>query len=394
MTKKIKFILTASVFLIAVLAIFFIIKDGKADKLYHESSESTFYFTAQQKNQADDEISSSRKNIITETVRKISPAVVGINVIEIREYRDPYSSFFDDPFFRRFFGDRGTYKQRVKGLGSGFIISSDGYIITNDHVAGNGTEITVSTTNGKHYNAKIIGTDPVTDICLLKIDDNDLPHVYLGNSDDIMIGEWVVALGNPFGLFEINNKPTVTVGVVSSTGMNLEQINNRYYINMIQTDAAINGGNSGGPLVNSIGEVIGMNTLIFTAGGTEGNIGLGFAIPINKVKKIVSELKEKGRINRDFEVGLRIQNIDEGIARAYGLSVTKGVIITQVISGTPAAKSGIKPGDIILEVEDFAINSEETLVGIFQEFRTDQTISIKLLRDNEELTKKMILEKR
>jgi len=394
MTKKIKFILTASVFFIAVFAVFFIIKDGKADKLYHESSESTFYFTAQQKNQADDEISSSRKNIITETVRKISPAVVGINVIEIREYRDPYSSFFDDPFFRRFFGDRGTYKQRVKGLGSGFIISSDGYIITNDHVAGNGTEITVSTTNGKHYNAKIIGTDPVTDICLLKIDDNDLPHVYLGNSDDIMIGEWVVALGNPFGLFEINNKPTVTVGVVSSTGMNLEQINNRYYINMIQTDAAINGGNSGGPLVNSIGEVIGMNTLIFTAGGTEGNIGLGFAIPINKVKKIVSELKEKGRINRDFEVGLRIQNIDEGIARAYGLSVTKGVIITQVISGTPAAKSGIKPGDIILEVEDFAINSEETLVGVFQEFRTDQTISIKLLRDNEELTKKMILEKR
>jgi len=394
MTKKIKFILTASVFFIAVFAVFFIIKDGKADKLYHESSESTFYFTAQQKNQADDEISSSRKNIITETVRKISPAVVGINVIEIREYRDPYSSFFDDPFFRRFFGDRGTYKQRVKGLGSGFIISSDGYIITNDHVAGNGTEITVSTTNGKHYNAKIIGTDPVTDICLLKIEDNDLPHVYLGNSDDIMIGEWVVALGNPFGLFEINNKPTVTVGVVSSTGMNLEQINNRYYINMIQTDAAINGGNSGGPLVNSIGEVIGMNTLIFTAGGTEGNIGLGFAIPINKVKKIVSELKEKGRINRDFEVGLRIQNIDEGIARAYGLSVTKGVIITQVISGTPAAKSGIKPGDIILEVEDFAINSEETLVGVFQEFRTDQTISIKLLRDNEELTKKMILEKR
>jgi serine protease Do len=244
-------------------------------------------------------------------------------------------------------------------LGSGFIISSDGYILTNDHVAGNGTEVTVSMTNRKHYNAKIIGTDPVTDICLLKIDDTDLPHVYLGNSDDIMIGEWVVALGNPFGLFEINNKPTVTVGVVSSTGMNLEQINNRYYINMIQTDAAINGGNSGGPLVNSIGE-----------------------------------LKEKGTISRDFEVGLRIQNIDEGIARAYGLSVTKGVIITQVISGTPAAKSGMKAGDIILDVENFPINSEETLVGVFQEFRTGQTISVKVLRDGDELTKKMILEKR
>jgi serine protease Do len=394
MNNKLKLILTASAFLFALLAILFIVKNGEADKLYHESSESSFYFAAQNKNRTNDDIGSTRKNIITETVQKISPAVVGINVIEIREYRDPYSSFFDDPFFRRFFGDRGTYKQRVKGLGSGFIISSDGYIITNDHVAGNGTEITVSMTNGKHYNAKIIGTDPATDICLLKIEDTDLPHVYLGNSDDIMIGEWVVALGNPFGLFEINNKPTVTVGVVSSTGMNLEQINNRYYINMIQTDAAINGGNSGGPLVNSIGEVIGMNTLIFTAGGTEGNIGLGFAIPINKVKKISAELKEKGKINRDFEVGLRIQDIDEGIARAYGLSVTKGVIITQVISGSPAAESGIKAGDIILGVEGFTINSEETLVGVFQEFRTGQTISIKILRDGEELTKKMTLEKR
>jgi serine protease Do len=137
-----------------------------------------------------------------------------------------------------------------------------------------------------------------------------------------------------------------------------------------------------------------MNTLIFTAGGNEGNIGLGFAIPINKVKKIVGELKAKGSINRDFEVGLRIQNIDEGIARAYGLSVTKGVIVTQVVSGTPASKSGIKPGDIITEVEGFSINSEETLVGVFQEFRTGQTISLKILRDGDELTKKMTLERR
>jgi len=260
-------------------------------------------------------------------------------------------------------------------------------------VAGNGSEITVTMTNGNHYNAKIVGSDPTTDICLLKIDGTNLPYVYLGNSDDIMIGEWVVALGNPFGLFEVNNKPTVTVGVVSSTGMNLNQINDRYYINMIQTDAAINGGNSGGPLVNSIGEVIGMNTLIFTAGGNEGSIGLGFAISINKVKKIVDELKKKGRINRDFEVGLRIQNIDEGIARAYQLTVAKGVIVTQIISGTPASKSGIKPGDIITEVEGFPINSEETLVGVFQEFRTGQTISIKIFRDGDILTKKMTLEK-
>ena len=260
----------------------------------------------QDKSKLNDEISKSRKNILTETVKNVSPAVVGINVTQIRQYQDPFGSFFDDPFFRQFFGNRGTYSQKVKGLGSGFIISDDGYILTNDHVAGNATEVTVTMTNGKHYKAKIIGSDPITDICLLKVDEKNLPFIAFGNSDDVIIGEWVIALGNPFGLFELNDKPTVTVGVISATGMNLEPINNRYYLNMLQTDAAINGGNSGGPLVNSLGEVIGMNTLIFTGGsGAQGNIGLGFAIPINKVKRIIGELKSNGKIDRDFDIGLQ-----------------------------------------------------------------------------------------
>ncbi len=225
----------------------------------------------------------SRKNILTETVEKVSPSVVGINVIEIRQYKDPFFSFFDDPFFRQFFGDRGSTNREVKGLGSGYIISADGYIVTNDHVAGNATEVKVTLTDGRTFEAKVVGTDMASDICLLKIDGENLPLIEPGNSDDIIIGEWVIALGNPFGLFELNEKPTVTVGVVSASGMNLEPINERYYLNMIQTDAAINGGNSGGPLVNSLGEIIGMNTLIFTAGGNTGSIGLGFAIPINKV---------------------------------------------------------------------------------------------------------------
>ena len=176
--------------------------------------------------------------------------------------------------------------------------------------------------------------------------------------------------------------------------MNLEPMNNRYYLNMIQTDAAINGGNSGGPLVNSNGEVIGMNTLIFTAGNNQGNIGLGFAIPINKVKKIIKELKEKGKINRDFSVGLRIQSIDEGLAKYYNLGTTKGVIVTQVIKGTPADKSGIKVGDIIVQVENYNINDSETLESVFQEFRTGQTITLKLIRDDKDITKKMTLTKR
>ena len=351
---------------------------------------------AQFQNQNDknnDEITNSRRNIITETVKNVSPSIVGINVIEIREYKDPFFSFFDDPFFQRFFGNRGTYNQEVKGLGSGYIISSDGYIVTNDHVAGNATKITVTLTDGRSFDAKIIGSDNASDICLLKIDGDDLPFVTLGNSDDIIIGEWVIALGNPFGLFELNDKPTVTVGVISATGMNLDAINGRYYLNMIQTDASINGGNSGGPLVNSLGEVIGMNTLIFTSGNSSGSIGLGFAIPVNKIKKIIEELKEKGSIDRNFEIGMRIQTIDEGIAKYYHLTSAKGVIVTKIYPNTPAERGGIEVGDIIVDVEGFKINNENTMFSVFHEFRTGQTITVKIIRDEKELTKQMKLVK-
>ena len=228
----------------------------------------------------------------------------------------------------------------------------------------------------------------------MKINDKNLPYVTLGNSDDEIIGEWVIALGNPFGLFEINDKPTVTVGVISALGMNLEPINDRYYLNMIQTDAAINGGNSGGPLVNSLGQVIGMNTLIYTAGGTKGNIGLGFAIPINKVKRIITELKEHGKINRNFNVGLGVQSVDENLAKAYGLPSTRGAIVTQVNPGSPADKCGIKVRDIIIQVDNYRINDQETLISVFQEFRVGQKVKIKLLRDDKEITTTMTLDRR
>ncbi len=277
------------------------------------------------------DITDSRQNAITETVKNVSPAVVGINVTEIREYRDPFGDMFgNDPFFRQFFGDR-SYKQEVHGLGSGYIISDDGYIITNDHVVGNASKVVVSLTDGEHIDAEIVGKDSPNDIALLKINKNDLPYLKLGNSDDVIIGEWVIAFGNPFGLFEVNQKPTVTVGVVSSTGMKLSSGENRYYRNMIQTDAAINSGNSGGPLVNSVGEVIGMNTLIYTGNQfNSGNIGLGFAIPINKVKKIADDIRKHGTIDRNYWIGLRIQNIDNNIAQYYKLKNTAGVIVVNV----------------------------------------------------------------
>jgi len=394
MLNRKTFIVTIVVITILFSASFFYLNSKLQNDFYTSSNGSNVSLTSlEQAKRFNDEITNSRENIITNTVQKVSPAIVGINVIEIRQYRDPFSSFFDDPFFRQFFGNRGNSSQKVQGLGSGYIISPDGYIVTNDHVAGNATEITITMTDGSHHEAKIIGSDPVSDICLLKIDGDNLPYVELGNSNDIIIGEWVIALGNPFGLFELNDKPTVTVGVISATGMNLEPINDRYYLNMIQTDAAINGGNSGGALVNSIGQVIGMNTLIYTAGGVQGNIGLGFAIPIDKVKRIVTELKTNGKIDRDFQIGMSIQSIDAGIMRYYDLKSNKGVIITKVLPNTPAENAGLKSGDIITEIDGYKISNEQTIFGVFQEFRAGQEIEVKIIRENSELTKKMKLER-
>jgi serine protease Do len=392
-TRKI-FITTVTVLTILFSASFYYLNSKlKNDFFSSFNSKNVSLTSLDLAKKFNDDITNSRENIITNTVQKVSPAIVGINVIEIRQYRDPFSSFFDDPFFKQFFGNRGNSSQKVQGLGSGYIISPDGYIVTNDHVAGNATEITITMTDGTHHEAKIVGSDPVSDICLLKIDSDNLPYVELGKSSDIIIGEWVIALGNPFGLFELNDKPTVTVGVISATGMNLEPINDRYYLNMIQTDAAINGGNSGGALVNSIGQVIGMNTLIYTAGGVQGNIGLGFAIPIDKVKRIVTELKANGKIDRDFQIGMSIQSIDAGIMRYYDLKSNKGVIITKILSNTPAENAGLKSGDIITEIDGYKISNEQTIFGVFQEFRAGQEIEVKIIRDNSELTKRMKLER-
>jgi len=388
MISKKTFFITVTILLVIIVSSFVYLNNNFRASFYNIPANNQVLIS---QSKAQDEINNSRRNIITQTVEHVSPAVVGINVIEIRQFRDPFSYFFDDPFFRQFFGDRRNYSQRVQGLGSGFLISPDGYIITNDHVAGNASEITVTMTDGSHHKAEIVGTDPVSDICLLKIDGKDLPYLELGNSNDVIIGEWVIALGNPFGLFDLNDQPTVTVGVISAKGMNLEPLNNRYYINMLQTDAAINGGNSGGPLVNSLGQVIGMNTLIFTAGGSQGNIGLGFAIPINKVRRIVTELKEKGSIERDFQIGMSIQSIDEGIARYYDLKNTRGVIVTRVNPNSPADKADIRAGDIITEIEGYKINNEKVLFGVFQEFRVNQTINVTIIRDNKEQIKKMKL---
>jgi serine protease Do len=344
----------------------------------------------------NDDITRSRQNAITRTVDVVSPTVVGINVIEVREYRDPLSNLFgNDPFFNQFFGNR-NYKQEVKGLGSGFIISADGYVLTNDHVAGNAKQITVTLTNGKKYQAEIIGTDLLTDVCLLKITPEkgeSFQFVKLGNSDDILIGEWVIAFGNPFGLFDNIDKPIVTVGVVSAKGMNLSVDNNRSYKGLIQTDAAINSGNSGGPLVNSVGEVIGINTLIFTGGVSQSNIGYGFALPINRVKTIVDELQSKGKIERNFWTGMDVRPVDAQIARYFALKQAQGVIVSDIQKNSPAERSGILIADIIVEINGERILNNESLMSIMQESRAGDIWKIKVYRYKKIVNIELPLEK-
>jgi serine protease Do len=349
----------------------------------------TVAYSPDTRDSVTDNISNSRQNAITRTVASASPAVVGINVTEVRQYRQ-WSPWGDDPFFRQFFGDR-VYTQRVQGLGSGFIISADGYILTNDHVAGNAKEITVTLTNGTKYNAKLIGTDQVSDIALLKIEAKELPFIRLGNSDDVITGEWVIALGNPFGLFDISDKPTVTVGVVSATGMNLRAQEGRVYKGMIQTDAAINSGNSGGPLVNSVGEVIGVNSVIFTP--NQGSIGLGFAIPINRVKSIVAELKRSGKIDREWYTGLEIQTVDVRVARYFGLDKAEGVIVSDVKRGSPGDRAGFRVGDIILKANGEQVADEAALSAIVNDLRVGDVVKMSVVRDRKAMELRLKLEK-
>ncbi|MBK8946977.1 MAG: trypsin-like peptidase domain-containing protein [Ignavibacteriae bacterium] len=321
----------------------------------------------------DNTVTNSRENIITSTVKNVSSAIVGINVTQTRYFRDPYSFFFDR-----------VYERQIPGVGSGAIISPDGYIITNDHVAGDADKIVVTMTDGTEYKAELVGTDQSSDIALLKINARNLPYIQFGNSDDILIGEWVIALGNPFGLFEINDKPTVTVGVVSALNMNLGLIQDRYYLKMIQTDASINSGNSGGPLVNSVGEMIGMNTIIWQE-NQGGSIGVGFAIPINTIKDIIEELKSNGFVNRDFWTGISIHPIDDAIAKYYKLNSTYGVIISNVDRRSPAEKAGLEVGDVILEVNGAKINNDKTILYVFHQARTNDILKLKVLRDNNTL---------
>ena len=352
-------------------------------------------FVYSNKDELNLEIGKSRQTAITRAIDKVAPAVVGIHVTQIKQYAG--NRGFDDPLWDLFFGHQ-MYRERVKSMGSGVIISSGGEIITNSHVVEDAVEIIVTLSGGEKYNAKVIGNDKLTDLALLQIEGNEtFPYVQTGNSDEILIGEWVVALGNPFGLFDVNNKPIATLGIISSSHLDFgEQRSGRVYQDMIQTDASINTGNSGGALVNVLGELIGINTFIYTGGEnrSSGSVGIGFAIPANRVMEIAAELREKGRVDRGFETGLSVQNIDRFLAAYLDLPNIMGIIITNVEKNSSSEKAGLIVGDVITEVNKSKIKTDRDIYRIINEgyLKAGDKLKLKIWRNGDFINRDLVLE--
>jgi len=301
------------------------------------------------------DIFENRQNAITTAIAHTKDAVVGINVVQVREYANPLRS---DPFFRMFFDERmwpRTVKRSFTNIGSGFITTPDGYIVTNEHVVHDAVEIMVTTTAGDKYEAQVIGTDPLLDMALLRIDGENLPFVTWAHSEDAIVGEWVIAIGNPYGLFDVNDQPSVSVGVISAVERNFERDGDgRLYSDMIQTDAAINRGNSGGPLINAEGKSLGMNTMIFSESG--GSVGIGFAIPAHRIIASIDDLL-RGGVNRDYWIGIRATDLTGIMWRKLGLTQNRGALVTSVDKESPAAEVGIQIWDVICEINGYPIDT-------------------------------------
>ncbi len=312
---------------------------------------------------------------IVKIVKKAGPAVVNIDTVTM--IKQPLLPFFDDPFLRKFFGEEYERFTRIipmRGKGSGFIISSDGYILTNYHVIKNADKIIVTLSDNRRFNARVVGADPTVDVAVIKIDAKNLPTLPLGDSDKVEVGEWVVAIGNPFGLSH-----TVTVGVISAKGRTI-RAGKESFENFLQTDAAINPGNSGGPLLNLKGEVIGINTAIIPYAQ-----GIGFAIPINTAKQILNDLIKYGRVKRGW-LGVYIQAMTPSLAGAFGLKKPKGVIVADIVPGSPADKAGLKRGDVILEVNGEAVNSPAELQIAIRSHKAGEKVKLKVWRKNKTIT--------
>lgn len=288
---------------------------------------------------------------LSAAAKKAAPAVVSINTSKAAAQRPPHSN---DPWFRFFFGDQNSDQPQI-GLGSGVIVSAEGYILTNNHVVEGADEIEVTLNDGRHAYGKVIGTDPDTDLAVLKVEIDKLPVIVLGNSDALLVGDLVLAIGNPFGVGQ-----TVTSGIVSALGRNQLGINT--FENFIQTDAAINPGNSGGALTDVNGNLEGINTAIYSRSG--GSMGIGFAIPVSTAKQVLEDIIKEGKVTRGW-IGVEPNNLSPELAETFGVKASEGVIITGVLQNGPASKAGIRPGDVITGVGEKSVgNVQELLTSV------------------------------
>jgi serine protease Do len=315
-----------------------------------------------------------------EAANKVSSFVVPIFAEQVVQAQaqglpdDPFRDFFGDDFFKRFFGTPPEAQKRtVHSLGSGVIVSSDGHILTNNHVVEGASKLTIIVGDKKKYEAKIIGTDPMTDVAVIKIDAQNLPAAVLGDSDAVKVGQWVLAVGNPFELLR-----TVTHGIISAKGRS--SVGLAAYEDFIQTDAPINPGNSGGALADLDGNVIGINAAISSPTG--GNVGLGFAIPINMAKSVMAELLTKGRVIRGY-LGLTAQDIDDSLVKPLKLKDTLGALVGDVTPGSPADHAGIKPGDVIIEFDGKKVESSSDIHNMAAQKAPGTKVKIGLFRNGE-----------
>jgi serine protease Do len=314
--------------------------------------------------------------------KAVRPAVVNIYATKSGRTEGSHTTPFDDPFFRRFFGDeflerfnQQPKERKERGLGSGVIVASNGLIITNNHVVGKADEIRVTLSDKQEFKAKLIGTDPKTDIAVIRIDATGLPAVAWADSDKLEVGEFVLAVGNPFGLTQ-----TVTLGIVSALG---RAAGIAEYEDFIQTDAAINPGNSGGALVNVRGELVGINTAIFSQSG--GNMGIGFAVPSNMAQSIMGQLVQTGKVVRGW-LGVSIQELTPELASQFGVGDTKGVLVSDVVDSSPAKKAGFERADVIVAYDGKSMDSPTHLRNAVAQTPVGKKVAVKIIRDKKSKT--------
>jgi serine protease DegQ len=323
----------------------------------------------------------------SEAARKVMPTVVNIFTTTLE--KQPSRPFGDDPAFRYFFGDpseNGDEQQPSSSLGSGVIVSKDGYILTNHHVIESADEIEVALSDGRHAKGRVIGSDPETDLAVIKIDlpGGPLPAITFGHSDQAHVGDIVLAIGNPFGVGE-----TVTMGIVS--GLKRSHLGLNTFENFIQTDAAINPGNSGGALVDVNGNLIGINSAIYSPNG--GSLGIGFAIPASTAKKIMEQIIQTGSVTRGW-IGVGVQDLTPELAESFKLKDTQGVLISEVMHGSPADKAGVKRGDILLMINDKPLTDSTTMLEVISAITPGNTVPLKLMRNQSEKVLQVTVGKR